>query len=78
VGTTVPRPQAGPCAAVRWPLDLNEWQTSKICTKFMSSQNSVNFFLSSGSLSVLRFKNMKHMYFMEIIIVIYLNLDNPS
>jgi hypothetical protein len=59
-------------------MDLNELQTSKICTKFMSSRNSVKQILSSRSLSVLGFKNMKHMYFMEIIIVIYLNLDNPS
>jgi hypothetical protein len=44
----------------------------------MSSRNSVKQILSSRSLSVIGFKNMKHMYFMEIIIVIYLNLDNPS
>jgi hypothetical protein len=34
--------------------------------------------LLSRSYFVLGFKNKKHMYFMEIIVVIYLNLDNPS
>jgi hypothetical protein len=38
---------------------LNELQTSKICTKFISSQNSVKQILSSRSLSVLGYKNIK-------------------
>jgi hypothetical protein len=55
-------------------IKSNRLPTSKIRAKFDLSQKSVKQNLVGRSYAVLVIKNMKHMYFMEIIVVIYLIL----
>jgi hypothetical protein len=67
---------AGPCGSncFQFLIKSNRLQTFKIHAKFHLSRKSVKQILVGRSYSVLVIKNMKHMYFMEIIVVIYLIL----
>jgi hypothetical protein len=68
--------EAGPCGinCFQFLIKSNRLQTFKIHAKFDLSWKSVKQILVGRSYSVLVIKNMKHMYFMEIIVVIYLIL----
>jgi hypothetical protein len=67
---------ASPCGSncFQFLIKSNRLQTFKIHAKFHLSQKSVKQILVGRFYSVLVIKNMKHMYFMEITVVIYLIL----